>query len=134
MPAQLNKLDSLRAAVAQSEARVGHCNVSGWWADRSFLSEKGIAFGLDDLRARNICGHWIGAHDQTAVTPRVAGTVVVGPCAVEEWRQHHQDIEARLALHVGHLPDRAQSLTGVRMVCKRGPDEHDVIFDESTEA
>ena len=121
-------------AISQPEAGVCFGNVVGRGTDGALLAEEGIPFGLYDPSSGGVGSHRIGAHDETRVVPRVASAEVVGPDAMKQRGQHHQNIEAGLALDTRQVPDGAKVLAGIAVVPKRPADEHDVVLEERPEA
>ena len=132
-PPQLDQLDQVGMTISQAETAVCYGNVVGRGTDGALLAEEGIPFGLYDPGSCGISSHRISAHDETRVVPRVVPAEVMGPDAMKQRGQHHQNIKAGLALDMRQMPDGAKVLAGIAVVLKRPADEHDVILEECPE-
>ncbi len=121
-------------AIPQPEAGICFGNVVRRGTDGTLLAEEDIAFGLYNPSSRGVGSYRIGAHDEARVVPRVASAEVVGPDAMKQGGQHHQNIKAGLALDTRQVPNGAKVLAGIAVVPKRPADEHDVILEERAKA
>src|SRR5512143_953816 len=133
-PAKLDEVDPGGVAYPQVMPGVGQSDVMGGSFERPVLAEMLEPLRLEDPETGGVNGHRVAADENSLIGPNVFPAEVVRADAVEERRQHDEDVEAGPALDVRQRPDGGQVGAGIAVVSRGLRNEGDVVLDAAAHA